>query len=255
MSGRDFIRELSQGFRLKRSTPQFWLLVDPDKIGEGESLELTVTSAERLGVDAILVGSSIIVRSELEEVVHRLKECCSLPVVIFPGDRNQLSAAADAVLFLTMLSSRNPRWLVDEQVLAAPKVKALGLATIPVGYLLIDSGGGTAVEFFSVTPPLPRTKPDIAVAHALAAQYMGMHAVFLEAGSGADEPVPDEIVRAVAESVDIAVIVGGGIKTPQQAARKAKFADVVVVGNFFETNPQKLSLLSQFAEAVHGART
>ncbi len=252
----DLISKLCQTFSIRDEIkePQFWLLVDPDR-SSVDSLPAIGEHAQEAGVDAILIGSSIILNAavQMEQSISRLKSSCDLPVVIFPGGRSQLSKNADAMLFLSFLSSRNPRWLIDEQVLAAPVVKRMAVPTIPTGYLLVESGALTSVGYFSVTPPLPRKKPDIAVAHALAAQLLGMHAVFLEAGSGAEMPVPVEMVRAVSENVNIAVIVGGGIRSPEEAAERARFADVIVVGNFFE-ELEKMKLLRRFADAVHTAR-
>lgn len=247
-----FISDLSMPFRWHRSSAQFWLLVDPDRTSLS-NLGAIGEEAQKAGADALLVGSSLLVQSPLADAISALKSSCDLPAIIFPGGHGQLAKNADALLFLTFLSSRNPRWLVDEQVLAAPTVRQMKIPVIPTGYLLIESGSLTSVGYFSGTPPLPRAKPDIAMAHALAAQFMGMHAVFLEAGSGADLPVPTEMVQFVAENIDIPILVGGGIRSPEDAARRAKFADVVVVGNLFEKS-DKLPMLKDFADAVHDAR-
>ena len=247
---RNTIARLSSEFRWERGSPQFWLLVDPDRVDDPEKV---AEAAQSAGVDLILVGSSLLVEHPVDEVISRIRRASSLPVVIFPGGGGQVASNADAILFLVFLSSRNPRWLVEEQVLAAHKVRRANLAVIPTAYLLIESGGMTSVEFFSNSLPIPRTKPDIAVAHALAAGFMGMRAVFLEAGSGAVNPVPVEMVKSVAEGTDLFLIVGGGIRTPRQAAERARWADAVVVGNFFESEGN-LALLGEFVDAVHSAR-
>ncbi len=250
VSGLETISALSRRFEWKRTSPQFWLLIDPDRVeSAGEIAEI----AEQSGVDIILVGSSLLVERPVEEVIDQVRNASKLPVIIFPGGGGQVSSKADAILFLVFLSSRNPRWLVEEQVLAAHKVKRAKLAVIPTAYLLIESGTRTSVEFFSNSLPIPRNKPDIAVAHALAGQFMGMNAVFLEAGSGAAEPVPPEMVKSVADSTDLFLIVGGGIRTPEQAEERARWADAVVVGNFFE-GEGNLARLREFVEAVHSAR-
>ena len=248
----DFISSLIHTTTHHCDNPQFWLLVDPDRIAI-DTLPEIASKAEAAAVDAILVGSSILVQTSLRDTVSALKSECELPVIIFPGGNGQLASNADALLFLTFLSSRNPRWLVDEQVLAASTVKRMKLPTIPTGYLLIESGTMTSVGFFSGSPPLPRDKSEITVAHALAAQFMGMHAVFLEAGSGAQNPVPMKTIEAVAKELDIAIIVGGGIRSIADAEERARIADVIVVGNFFES-PGKVGMLQNFTDAVHGAR-
>ena len=248
----EFIEKISSPFSVHNEEKYFWLLVDPDRVSSDELISLA-DSAQKSGVDAILVGSSILVQKSLENAISVLKENCELPVIIFPGGRGQIASNADAILFLTFLSSRNPRWLVDEQVLAANTIREMKIPVIPTGYLLVESGELTSVSFFSTTPPLPRNKPDIAVAHALAAQFMGMHAVFLEGGSGAKNPVPVEIVEEVAKNIEIPLIVGGGIRSPKEAESRAKFADVVVIGNFFEKY-ENLSMLKDFADAIHSAR-
>jgi len=238
---------LTKEFKWERKRPQFWLLLDPDNTQN--TAELAHHAEENL-VDAILVGSSILVESPIEETIEAVKSSSNLPVLIFPGGREQLSASADALLFLNFLSSRNTRWLVEEQVIASPMIKKLDIPVIPTGYLLVESGSLTSVGFFAGTPPIPRNKPDIAVAHALAAQYMGMRAVFLEAGSGAQNPVPNQMLEAVREKLDIFLIAGGGLRTPEQAAQSAKFADAVVIGNHFEVK-DNWDEIAAFADAIH----
>ena len=252
MANDNIISLLTKPFRWIRTKSQFWLLVDPDKV-PASRLKQIGESAQKAGVDAILIGASLLVETTLEKAISIIKKSCNLPVIIFPGSRGQLAPNADALLFLTLLSSRNPRWLIDEQVLAAHTVKKIGIPVIPTGYLLIESGALTSVGFFSTTPPLPRNKEDIVIAHALAAQFMGMHTVFLEAGSGAKNPVPVDMIKSVASQVDIPVIVGGGLRSERDVSERAKYADIIVVGNFFET-AKSLSKLSAFADAVHCAR-
>ncbi len=244
-----FISALSQPFIAHSENSQLWLLVDPDRVSDDELRKLA-ESAQKYNVDALLVGSSILVQKSLKSAISILKSNCALPVLIFPGGREQIAQNADAILFLTFLSSRNPRWLIDEQVLASTAISTMKIPVIPTGYLLIESGSLTSVGFFSTSPPLPSSKPDIAVAHALAAQNMGMHTVFLEAGSGAKYPVPVEIIEQVSNAIDIPVIVGGGIRSPKEAEERAKFADAIVIGNFFE-NIEKLPMLKDFADAIH----
>ncbi|MDE0041030.1 MAG: phosphoglycerol geranylgeranyltransferase, partial [Candidatus Poribacteria bacterium] len=163
-----------------------------------------------------------------------------------------LSRHADAILYLSLISGRNANFLIGEQVKAAPRIRQYGIEPIPTGYMLIDSGRQTSVGFMSGTTPLPRDKYDLAWSHALAAEYLGMRLVYLEAGSGAEHPVPDQMIAAVKEHVSIPILVGGGITSPEIAVQKVEAgADFIVTGTAIE-NCRSLMLMKQFADAVHG---
>jgi phosphoglycerol geranylgeranyltransferase len=226
----------------------FLVLLDPDRMRVPEIVELAKKS-EQGGADGFLVGSSLLLSTRFDEAVKEIKANVDVPVTIFPGNANQVSKYADAILFLSLLSGRNPHLLIGEQVKAAPAIKEFGLEPIPTGYLLIESGGPTSVQFMSNTQPIPKNKPDVAKAHALAAEYLGMKLVFLEAGSGAENPVPDAIIREVRDFISIPIIVGGGVKDPDTAHSKVKSgASFVVIGNFLEEDD---SLIKEFADAIH----
>ena len=228
----------------------FLLLIDPDRISERAYLSLA-EAAEECGVDAILIGTSFMLNTNFHYTVKKIKGATPLAVIVFPGSFAQVTPDADAILFTSLISGRNPNYLIEEQVRGAPLVKQYGIEAIPTGYMLIESGGLTSVQYISDTHPIPRTKHDIACAHALAAQYLGMKFVYLEAGSGAAQPVPEEMVRAVASYVDIPVLVGGGLTTPDAcAARIEAGASFVVVGNGLENDPQ-LNLLRELTVASH----
>jgi len=228
----------------------YLVLLDPDKRSV-EELIAVATVCETHGVDGLLVGGSILFAAEFDETVRLIKQAVSIPVILFPGNGHQLSKFADAVLFLSLISGRNPQYLIGEQVLSAPRVKTLGLEAIATGYMLIESGNTTSVEFMSNTRPIPREKPDIAVAHALAAEYLGMKLVYLEGGSGARLSVPEEMIRAVSQSISIPIVVGGGVRTPEDALAKVKAgASFVVTGNVLE-NHVKNSRIKAFAQAIH----
>ncbi|MFH1502945.1 MAG: geranylgeranylglyceryl/heptaprenylglyceryl phosphate synthase [Candidatus Eisenbacteria bacterium] len=230
----------------------YMLLLDPDAKTPTESAALAA-SAEESGVDVLLVGGSFELRGRCQETVTEVRKASSLPVAIFPGNSGFVADGADAVLFLSLLSGRNPQYLIGEHVLAAPSVKRLGLEAIPTAYMLVESGRTTSVQFMSGTTPLPRDKPDIAMAHALAGQYLGMKIAFFDAGSGAGEPVPGEIISAVSGYVDIPVMVGGGIRTPDQArGLVAAGAKILVTGDVIERTGDA-TLLREFASAVHGS--
>ncbi len=232
----------------------FLLLLDPDKLSLRQSLELTEAAAE-CGVDALLVGSSFVLSGNWQESVKQIKTKTNLPVIIFPGSFAQITPHADAILFSSLISGRNPNYLIDEQMKGAPLVKRFGLEPIPTAYMLIESGSYTSVQYISHTEPIPSTKHDIACAHALAAQYLGMKTVYLEAGSGAANPVPVEMVQAVSSYIDIPVIVGGGLRTPNDAAERiAAGASFIVMGNSLESDPD-FSYLRELTNAAHPGAT
>jgi putative glycerol-1-phosphate prenyltransferase len=227
------------------------VLLDPDKYSASElggQAEMISTYA-----DLIFVGGSLCVRHDFQEAVKSIKDASSVPVVIFPGDATQVSRHADALLFLSLVSSRNPNLLIGEHVKAAPVVRRHGLEVIPVAYMLVESGQMTSVQFMSQSLAIPDGKPEIAMAHALAGEYLGMKLVFLEAGSGADRHVPVEMVQAVSEYVSIPLIVGGGIRTPEDAHRIARAgASFVVTGDVIERDGSA-ETLREFTAAVHSA--
>ena len=176
-------------------------------------------------------------------------------MIFFPGGISQLNSHYDAILFMSIISGRNPHYLIGEQVIAAPIVKDLGIEAIPTGYLLLDGGSDSAVQFMSGTAPIPMDKPDISIAHALAAQYLGKNLIYLEAGSGAKQAVPNELIKEVVEHVDIPLIVGGGIRKPEVAREKVEAgASFVVTGTIIEENIND-DMLKKFAEAIHVNQT
>jgi len=226
------------------------VLIDPDKQPLQESVALAV-KAEQESADVIFIGGSLLSTPIFDELVSQIKENVTIPVIIFPGSVQQISRFADAILFMSLISGRNPDLLIGQHVMAAPIVKMLQIEAIPMGYMLIESGRVTSAEFMSNTKPIPRDKPDIAVAHALAAEYLGMKMIYLEAGSGAHHPVPDKMIYAIAKKCRLPIIVGGGIKTPEIARQKAEAgASFVVTGNILEENSDK-GTISQFAHAIH----
>jgi phosphoglycerol geranylgeranyltransferase len=177
----------------------------------------------------------------------------SYPSLFSPGSSRQISPHASAILFLSLISGRNSNYLIGEQVIAAPIIRKLHLEAISTGYVLVESGKTTTVEYLSGTRPIPRDKPEIAVAHALAAQYLGMKMLYFEAGSGAEFSVPSEMIQAVAREVGIPLIVGGGIRKPEEAYKKVQAgAAFVVTGNVLEKTKDP-GQVKAFAEAVHAA--
>ncbi len=227
----------------------FMVLLDPDRVTE-EDLLATAEKAEDCEVDALLVGSSLAIKGNFHEAVKKIKGATNLPVILFPGSHSQVSPYADAVLFTALLSGRNPQYLIEEQLKGAPVVKKFGLEAIPTAYLLIESGKYTSVQYMSNSLPIPSDKHDIVCAYALTAKYFGMKAVFLEAGSGAARTVPEALIAEVAAYADIPLIVGGGIRTPEEVESKIKSgASFVIVGNHFEKSGY--GKLLEFARAAH----
>lgn len=233
--------------RFQRGKKQFAVLVDPDRNDENQ-LTHTARLATAAGVDMLFVGSSLLLDNGVTRCVRSLKEHTSLPVVLFPGHSIQVTSAADAMLFLTLISGRNPELLIGQQVVAAPFIKRSGLEVIPTGYLLIDSGAPTSASYMSQTAPIPYDKDDIAAATAMAGELLGLKSIYLDGGSGARMPIRPSMIHKVRASVELPIIVGGGIRTPEQvSAAYGAGADVVVVGNSLEENPE---LLFELATAV-----
>jgi putative glycerol-1-phosphate prenyltransferase len=228
----------------------FLVLLDPDNLHE-EKVARFARHCENSGVDGFLVGGSLLLNDNLESFLLKLKAVTTLPAIIFPGDVNQISSKADAILYLSVVSGRNPEHLIGKHVLAAPIIKKCGIEPIATGYLLIESGRTTTAQYMSGSLPIPRNKPGIAAATALAAEYLGMKLIYLEAGSGADNSIPNEMVKAVSELCTVPVVVGGGIKTPATAKEKVENgAKIIVTGNFFE-DEVNWNLIKDFAEAIH----
>lgn len=226
------------------------MLIDPDFGQDEVRLERTVQNACMAKADLIFVGGSLLTSAAFDRCVELVKHWSSKPVVLFPGSPSQLSAHADAVLFLSLISGRNPELLIGHHVVAAPTVKALGLEAIPTGYMLVDGGRTTTAHYVSQSSPIPHDKPGIAAATALAGELLGLRSIYLDTGSGAPRSVSPEMIAAVRATVDLPIIVGGGIRTAEQARQLcAAGADVLVVGTAFEEDPERIFAMS---EAVHG---
>ncbi len=224
------------------------VLIDPDRQQEPQLLAL-IKQAAAAKVDFFFVGGSLLMEDVFEKTIAFVKANSDIPVVIFPGNNYQLSAQADALLMLSLLSGRNAEYLIGQQVVAAPAIKAAGLETMATGYLLIDGGRISTTSYITQTVPIPHDKPDIAVATALAGEMLGMQLIYLEAGSGAINHVPEAMIRAVKNSISIPLLVGGGICSSEAAEAVCRAgADVIVVGNVLEKEPE---LLMEISLAVH----
>ena len=212
------------------------ILIDPDHLTL-ESLPELVASINESPATHIMMGGSLIQKNEMDILASNLKKLTELPVILFPGNYAQVTNQADGILFLSLISGRNPEYLIGQHIHAAPLIKQTNLEVLPTGYVLIDSGAPTSVSYISNTQPIPRNKKDIVLATALAGEMLGLKMIYLEAGSGAQFPVPTETIRLVSSSLKIPIIVGGGMRTPEaiQEAYEAG-ADMVVVGTAFEKN-------------------
>ena len=228
----------------------YFILIDPDK----QSLEDSVNvakQAEREDADGIFSGGSLLTTTLFDELIKEIKAKLNIPLIIFPGSVQQVSRYADAILYMSVISGRNPDMLIGRQVIVAPVVKKIKLETIATGYMLIESGRVTSAEFMSNTRAIPREKTDIAVAHGLAAEFLGMKILYLDAGSGAVYPVPDEMINRISKICNLPLIVGGGITTPEIARQKVKAgASFIVTGNVFEKDNHD-GKIAEFAHAIH----
>ena len=224
---------------LNKSGKGVLALFDPDRVPIEEAGKLTKFACDS-GIKGILIGSSLLVSPQFDKFVYAVKDHASCPVILFPGGSHQVCSRADAIFFLSLLSGRNPEFLIGEQVKAVFLIKECNLDVIPVGYILVESGNFTAVEYISNTKPIPRAKHEIAVAHALAGQYFGMKYIYLEAGSGAQNPVPAEMVKRVKENINIPLIVGGGLRQYDEVKKVFDAgADFVVLGSIIERSKEK----------------
>ena len=229
----------------------FAVLVDPDKM-DAESLTRLIELSEEAKVDYIFVGGSLVVSDYLESCVETIKVNSDLPVILFPGSPSQLSRKADALLYLSLISGRNPELLIGQHVISAPFVKQSGLEVMSTGYMVVDGGAPTTVSYISNASPLPSDKSDIAMCTAMAGEMLGMKLIYMDAGSGAKRPVSAELIKRVSKSINVPLIVGGGIISPEQAFLSSNAgADIIVVGNAIEKDR---SLISEISSAVHAAK-
>jgi phosphoglycerol geranylgeranyltransferase len=215
------------------------ILLDPDK-ARGSSLKKLLKIAVETNTDYILAGGSLTFNS-IDNLINSIKKICPIPVVLFPGNLLQLSHKADIVLLLSLISGRNPELLIGNHVIAAPHLKDIRQKLVPTGYMLINCGPKTSVEYISQTEAIPNDKPEIAVATALAGEMLGLRMIYLEAGSGAYKPVPEDLVKEVRNNLSIPIAVGGGIKSSDEVRKIFNAgADLIILGNSCEKNPELL---------------
>lgn len=233
------------------SQKQLAILIDPDDVSSS-SLKKLVREACVAEADLFFVGGSLLTEGSVGECIQTIKEETDKPVVIFPGSVMQVHESADAILFLSLISGRNPELLIGQQVLAAPRLSQMNIEVMPTGYLLVNGGKPTTASYISNTEPIPHNKPSIAACTALAGAYLGLQLLYLDTGSGAENPVSAEMIRAVRKAVDLPIIVGGGIRTATQARKTVDAgADIIVIGTAFE---EDYTLVHELSKAVHAKR-
>jgi len=224
------------------------ILIDPDNVLLCD-VQQVVNLALKAGADYFFVGGSLVVSDRLDETILQIKALCSIPVLLFPGSPSQISKHADALLYLSLISGRNAELLIGQHVLSAPFVKRSGLEVISTGYMVIDGGAPTTVSYISNATPIPADKADIAMCTAMAGEMLGNKLIYMDAGSGAKTPITEKMIAAVAQNIEVPLIIGGGIKDAEKAYQACKAgADVVVIGNAFEKDP---SLINELAAAIH----
>ena len=221
------------------------LLIDPDKFKSDTILKNGIAA----GVDFIFVGGSLLSQGSLQRCVEIIKKTTDIPLVLFPGATDQIDPHADGILFLSLISGRNPDNLIGKHVISAPLLKKTSLEIIPTGYMLIDGGSSTSASYMSNTIPIPYTKSDIAVCTAMAGEMLGLKLIYLDTGSGSHKPVSTTMVRDVKKNIDIPLIVGGGIRTAENAYDICTAgADMIVIGTVAEQSPE---LIMELVSAVH----
>ena len=231
-----------------RGEKKFAVLIDPDKM-RLSNMDRVLKLAVEAKVDYFFIGGSLIVNNMLDECLQSIKDVCDIPLVLFPGNSFQLSYRANAILFLSLISGRNSELLIGRHVMSAPYLKVSPLEVMSTGYMLIDGGVPTSVTYMSNTSPIPGNKDGIALCTALAGEMLGLKLVYMDAGSGAKNPVSASMIEQVSSAIKIPLIVGGGISTPEKALEDVNAgADVIVVGNAIEKDPE---LIKGIAAAVH----
>src|SRR5258706_2850148 len=215
----------------KKGQRSFAVLIDPDNVNTAKIDELT-SLAISAGVDYLLVGGSLVISNHLDEVVQHIRRNCSIPVILFPGTPSQVSRYADGLLYLSLISGRNPELLIGQHVISAPQVRSSGLEIISTGYMVIDGGAPTTVSYISNALPIPADKNEIALCTAMAGEMLGMKMIYMDAGSGARRAITTEMIEMVSENIEIPLLIGGGIQDPEKVYLNAKAgADLIVVGN------------------------
>jgi phosphoglycerol geranylgeranyltransferase len=226
----------------------FALLVDPDK-QDTNTLISTIEKAKSAKTDFFFVGGSLLTNDSLDSCIRTIKSNSDIPVVLFPGNAMQVNDKADGILFLSLISGRNADMLIGKQVITAPILKQSSLEVLPTGYMLIDSGKPTTASYMSNTIPIPADKDAVAACTAMAGEMLGLKLIFMDGGSGAQNPISEKMIANVRQAVDCPIIIGGGISSGEKAIANCKAgSDIIVVGNAIEKDE---NLISEIATAIH----
>lgn len=236
------IREKQQ-----KGLTQLAVLVDPDKPDVDALLDV-VDKANKANVDLFFIGGSLLVSDNMDDYIRLIKANSDIPVIIFPGSALQISKHADGILFLSLISGRNPELLIGQHVVAAPRLKTTRLEVIPTGYMLIDGGKTTTASYMSGSVPIPADKDDIAVSTAIAGEMLGLKLIYMDAGSGAQNMIREEMIKSVRANIKAPLVIGGGIDSPEKASRvSGAGADVIVVGNAIEKDA---GLIKEISDSI-----
>lgn len=239
---KNILQKKEQGEKL------FAILIDPDK-QKNSDLLLIIKNANESNVDYFFVGGSLLINDNLNDCIKTIKDNSKIPVILFPGNAMQINQNADGILFLSLISGRNSELLIGKQVITAPILKQTALEVMSTGYMLIDSGKPTTASYMSNTMPIPRDKIGIATSTAIAGEYLGLKLIYMDGGSGAEQPIKIDMIKKVSSSIKIPLIIGGGICSAKKAIDNCKAgADLIVVGNAIEEDP---SLILDISQAIH----
>jgi putative glycerol-1-phosphate prenyltransferase len=227
---------------------KFAVLIDPDKFPVTE-IQAIAESSEKAKVDFLFYGGSLVMENDHQKYISTLKQYCSAPVILFLGNQLMIPEDADGLLLLSLISGRNAEMLIGKHVIAAPFLKTCSFDILPTGYILVENGHSTAVSYMSNTPSIPADQVDIAMCTAIAGEMLGLQLIYMDAGSGAQNPVSLSMIRKVKQNISVPLIIGGGIRSPKMAKAAAEAgADIVVVGNAIEETP---SLINEISDAIH----
>jgi len=244
MNVENYIREALKDHKIHLT------LLDPEEQSPEEAVSIAIDAVSG-GTDGIMLGGSTTNSTDLDATAKALKENVDVPIILFPGNITGVSKYADAIFFMSLLNSSNPYWITGAQALGAPMIKKMGIETISMGYLVVEPGG--TVAWVGDAKTIPRNKPDLAAAYAMAAEFMGMKLLYLEAGSGADQHIPKEMIQMVKKTTDTIVIVGGGIRSGEDSANvSAAGADIIVTGTVVENSS---NIKDKIKELVDGIRS
>lgn len=236
--------------RKKAAKKTFAILIDPDR-QDKEQLIQTIKCANQAKVDYFFVGGSLLIDDNLEKCIQTIKHNSLIPVVLFPGNAMQISKSADAILFLSLISGRNPELLIGKQVITAPILKQTDIEVISTGYMLVNSGKPTTASYMSNTNPIPYEKTNVAACTAMAGEFLGMKLIYMDGGSGAENPISTKMIDTVSKTIDIPLIIGGGITSAKKAKENCEAgADIIVVGNAIEKDNTIIKDISEAIQSI-----